>query len=266
MPSRDLKKLKKEIYEVRLLLDGLSSYNEIPTPIVELAISKTDQLKELLLALKNETSVEALNSDDEPNVEVPEIVQKTVIPEEDVIPDKIIPPQKATVQEVAVEKVEVAPEEEKETRLPDAIIEEPKAEEPIEIEVEKEDIKPTETQIPESKNNAAPVKAVLADTIVSNKKVMNDVMFEGNSNTVSKQIEKAAIPDLKRAIPINDRFRFQRDLFGNNVALFNETLERLNTLPTIDEAETFINQTFNWDKDSTSVQDFLVLLNRRFVK
>lgn len=268
MPSKKLKKLKKEIYEVRLLLDGLSAYNEIPTPIIELAISKTDQLKELLVELKKETSGIRETILEKEEMKTP-LIDKNTLPEKEDAEVDFIPLQPTpSVDNVAKDDPKTIMDDAVEPELPEVppaeIIPAEREWKELKVEIEEEPlVKSTGSNV---QKNTAPKKNVIADTIASHKRVMNDVISDSGNHTVGKRIKESSIRDLKRAIPINDRFRFQRDLFNNNVSLFNETLSALNAMDTFKEAEAFIQQNFNWDDEMDVTHDFLALLNRRFVK
>lgn len=274
MPSRKIEKLKKEIGEVRLLLDGLLAYEEIPGPIIELAISKADQLKSLLQELNDESLADkpfpivkkepvdtiAIKSENSPQLNPKPIKEKVVEKEllETDIPNTTILEEKKELEEPKNLEVSI-PEIEEEQEIVIPVNEFQPSEEGIETNENPVEDSHNEQSIPNT-------KSVLGDTLGTHKKVMNDVMADNGNNTLGKRMEASAINDLKRAIPINDRFRFQRDLFGNNVSLFNETLARLNTMPNFDEAREYLLQEFEWDEELNSTRDFFVLLGRRFVK
>ncbi len=285
MPSQKLENLKKEIAEVRLLLDGLTAYQEIPGPIIELAISKTDQLKRLLEELKTEGLAPPLvQTEPAPERGLPAEPGVEPLVEVDVPVEEVVPVFEETTQEETSETLindaipevqkEEMPEEEQADEQPlpvnSTVIQD--APEPVNERETNAAVKNAETPTTEKEEvnpkpvEAAPAKSVLADTLASHKKVMNDVIGNSGSPTLGKRIESSAINDLKRAIPINDRFRFQRELFNNNVSLFNETLARLNSMPDFEEARAFLLREFEWDDEQDSTRDFLVLLGRRFVK
>lgn len=73
-----------------------------------------------------------------------------------------------------------------------------------------------------------------------------------------------AVGDIRQAISLGDRFLFQRELFGGNGELMQRTLDDINALGTLSEAMEYINDNFEWDKESTAVQLFENVLKRRF--
>ena len=71
------------------------------------------------------------------------------------------------------------------------------------------------------------------------------------------------VNDIRQAISLGDRFLYQRELFGQNAELMQRTLTELNELGSFDEALQYIGQ-FGWDTESSTYQQFLVTLHRRF--
>ena len=72
-----------------------------------------------------------------------------------------------------------------------------------------------------------------------------------------------AVEDIRQAISLGDRFLYQRELFGQNAELMQRTLTELNELGSYDEAVAYISR-FNWDTESSTYQQFLITLHRRF--
>ena len=72
-----------------------------------------------------------------------------------------------------------------------------------------------------------------------------------------------AVSDIRQAISLGDRFLYQRELFGQNAELMQQTLTKLNELGSFDEAVAYINR-FGWDTESSTYQQFVVTLHRRF--
>ena len=73
-----------------------------------------------------------------------------------------------------------------------------------------------------------------------------------------------AVDDIRQAISLGDRFLYQRELFGQNAELMQRTLTDLNDLGSFDEALDYISSRFQWDTESSTYQQFLVTLHRRF--
>jgi hypothetical protein len=73
-----------------------------------------------------------------------------------------------------------------------------------------------------------------------------------------------AVSDIRQAISLGDRFLYQRELFGQNAELMQRTLTDLNELGSFDEAVAYVSSHFHWDTESSTYQQFLVTLHRRF--
>ena len=89
-------------------------------------------------------------------------------------------------------------------------------------------------------------------------------MSKDMGDSMADRIAASKISNIKSAISIADRFRFQRELFNNNADLMNSTLDRLDACSTIEEAEDIINDFTEWNPEDENVKDFLKLLGRRF--
>ena len=73
-----------------------------------------------------------------------------------------------------------------------------------------------------------------------------------------------AVDDIRLAISLGDRFLYQRELFGQNAELMQKTLTELNALSSFDEALQYVHAHFQWDTESSTYQQFLITLHRRF--
>ena len=79
-----------------------------------------------------------------------------------------------------------------------------------------------------------------------------------------KKAESRFVHSLRKAINLNDRYRYQRDLFRGNIELMNQVVEKLDTLKTLSEAMDYVQREFSWDAQSETVADFYTLLENRF--
>ncbi len=86
------------------------------------------------------------------------------------------------------------------------------------------------------------------------------------------EVEKSAttanllpsVEDIRKAISLGDRFLFQRELFAGNGELMNKTIDKLNTLSSLDEALEYIANHFSWDTDTQAYELFTNILKRRW--
>jgi hypothetical protein len=83
-------------------------------------------------------------------------------------------------------------------------------------------------------------------------------------NGPHSSISNLKISDIRQAISLGDRFRFQRELFRNNGEEMNKMLSYLNMLATYEEAVAFLFSKYGWDEESPAVNDFLQIIKRKF--
>lgn len=63
---------------------------------------------------------------------------------------------------------------------------------------------------------------------------------------------------------LNDKFRFRRELFANNEADFNETLNVLSAMSSLSEAEDYLYNDLCWEPSDENVADFMAVLTEYF--
>ena len=83
--------------------------------------------------------------------------------------------------------------------------------------------------------------------------------------TRNDSIVNSKIEDISKAISLGDRFLFQRELFGNNGEIMQKTIAHLNSINSAEEAMTYLQKKFAWDKESTTVERFIQLISRRYL-
>jgi hypothetical protein len=76
------------------------------------------------------------------------------------------------------------------------------------------------------------------------------------------------IKDIRTSIGINDKYLFLNELFNNHKSNYEETLDKLNQMKSLDEAKNWVktkvasNQ--HWDNNDATVQSFYALLEKHF--
>ncbi len=96
--------------------------------------------------------------------------------------------------------------------------------------------------------------ASVNEAIASRKEMVEDI----------KQIGKP-VDDVRKAFGLNDRFYFQRELFGNNADLFNQTLDQINHMESYDSAISFLQSNYTWEADNEATESFYKSIKRRFI-
>jgi hypothetical protein len=89
-------------------------------------------------------------------------------------------------------------------------------------------------------------------------------MLSKSDNSLSATIANKKISDIKQAISIGDRFRFQRELFKGNGEEMNKTLNYINQLATLDEVLLFFKLKYGWEETNEVVEDFYQIVCWKF--
>ncbi|MBN2742663.1 hypothetical protein LX69_00204 [Breznakibacter xylanolyticus] len=104
----------------------------------------------------------------------------------------------------------------------------------------------------------------LGDTLGGDKTSLIDKMASGRDSAGSAT-QGARVDDIRKAIGINDRFLFSRELFGSNNSLMEQTILQINGFKTYDEAMQFLIANFNWQSSDSTVMAFMNVVKRRFI-
>lgn len=97
-----------------------------------------------------------------------------------------------------------------------------------------------------------------SDSIIINEKIANI------ATSLSDALEKRSASDLRKALTLNDRFRFQRELFSGSAERMDRTLAEINMLQTMNEAINYVKHNIHPDLEDEVLADFLKLLEKRF--
>ena len=101
--------------------------------------------------------------------------------------------------------------------------------------------------------------------IIANKAtILVDELMADHNESLGETIANHKIEDIRQAINIGDRFRFQRELFNGNGEVMNKTIAYLNQLQKFEEAHSFLKAKFNWTADNNHAEDFLQIVKRRY--
>lgn len=105
-------------------------------------------------------------------------------------------------------------------------------------------------------------KKVLGELLGKDRTSFNEKLANGQSKAGKKVL--SPVRDLRKALGINDRFFYQRELFNGSADLMNQTLDQLNQMDSLSSAKSFISANFSWQSDQEAVHAFMDLLERRF--
>jgi len=157
-------------------------------------------------------------------------------------------------------------------------------EEPIEIEKPLFSVAPlvaNEPVIPEKPliddilefiPDAKPQSGLLFDDMVipkSETKSLNDFLTEKKEDqSLGTKFQQSFIPDLTKAIAINEKFSFIRELFHNSGVDFSNAIQKLNDCENLEAAFVIMEELkhqYLWDTTSTSYLSLCDLVRRRFL-
>ncbi|MCE5332567.1 MAG: hypothetical protein LLF95_10590 [Bacteroidales bacterium] len=263
--------LRKNIEELNVITDGFMEMNHYPTAIIYLAKRKTEDIQtiiEQLAGINNEpaagesdilsveknimhkpvddekhqvTGIENIDSEikpaipDTPGIEIPQ-------PESEPTPENPEPIAEEKVEEISVIESK-------------KIIFETKASKELTEVINNHEVKVTTDETK---------KTTVADKIISPTVSRNEFMSKAD-NSLSASIANKKITDIKQAISIGDRFRFQRELFKGNGEEMNKTLNYINQLATLDEVTSFLQSKYGWDEENETTEDFYQIIKRKFL-
>ena len=197
--------------------------------------------------------------------DLPEEELETIEPEEE--------PEEEPVEDTEPEsESDVEPELAEESEPEPELVEEPEPEPEPEAEPEIDDDLPfAETQTPEEEDDDdlpgvfdlydEPV-TVAAKAADQAKPILNEVMAADCA--WRKDMPGSPVRDIRSAISLNDRVIFINLLFKEDAQAFVDTLAKINTMETLDQAVEYICRTFpSWDMNSDLVYRFMMAVRRK---
>jgi len=107
-------------------------------------------------------------------------------------------------------------------------------------------------------------KTILGERAITGVHTRNELLSKID-NSISSTLANKKITDIKQAISIGDRFRFQRELFRANGEDMNKTLTYINQLATLEEVLSFLKSKYGWAINNEAAEDFYQIVRRRFI-
>lgn len=248
----DKYQLRKEIAQlidsIKEHSDNIGTRKRIPQLELELILSKIKKLYEKSIVFNY---VNQYHLDEWEEQEVP------VIP--------------AALEEVLdndeIEEISVQDEVVEETKAPEELLINIQVEEKTEIV---EEIKQEEQTIEISTQEKV---AIEVNTKIS--EALNLSLNEKLSKQVAdvsllSKLRKKPVEDLVKSIGINERYLFTKELFKGNSEAFMQHVRAVNAVNSYEEAQQYLEKevipNFNWDANNPAVNEFLDLVQRRFIK
>lgn len=107
---------------------------------------------------------------------------------------------------------------------------------------------------------------VIGDQLGADKKSLYD-LISGNKadKDIVSQLKKQPVTDINKAVSLNDKIWFTKELFNNDGVLYKKYVDMLNQCTDLEDGLKIITQNFEWDSEDRVVQKFLSIVSRRFI-
>jgi hypothetical protein len=121
-----------------------------------------------------------------------------------------------------------------------------------------------ETSIP------TPVAETTPEPAQEAKPTINDLLADRPDATLATKFESEPIADLKAIINLNDKLVFVKDLFNGYSLAYQEAIDTLNKLSSLEEAKSYLDENYaqanDWVSHETTATRFYELVGRRYAK
>lgn len=254
----------KEVWS--LISDKIKSLNEGISPAVEDDDVDTDDTPDnAVISCNDEVDVTA---EEQPEIEEPENQEEEL--DEDTA--ESCQPQLTIIGESTEELPEhcnAEPEapcsdiEQEPSTEPEPIAE-PMPETTVEIEtVEPE---PEEEEEPELKEEPEPEEEQEEPEYEEIVMPQDDTTDTDNEEPIrlDEKLARENSRNLRKAFSLNDMFRFRRELFGNSATEMTDTLNLVEAMSSLSEANDYFYNDLEWDASNPEVQDFMDIIAKHF--
>ena len=245
------KAIEKDLKEIAKEIEAQEQEKTVPEPKKELKTKKPSESPEDVFenlekpedkdVISSEIHDDAKELFEESDIKAKAVEEDDIHEEDDIL--KFIPP-----------KSKPAPEKPKPEEKP--VVEAPK---PV---VEKKEVATKPAPKPETpKETPAPAQN-------PQQRSLNDLFNEQREDhSISSQYQRAKVGDLTKAISINDKFIYIKELFHNRGEDFSASIRLLNECKTLEESFDCLEQLkqkFFWDSKSDAYLSFCDLLRRKY--
>jgi len=203
-----------------------------------------------------------------------EILEEEIL-EEEILEEEILEEEILEEEIIEEEIIEVEFIEEEVTEIPNVITVAEKPE--IVVEISELPLTPAPHDdilefIPDAHPHPQPQANLLFEETViirPEKKSLNDLLTEKKENhSLGAHFQQSGIPDLTKAIAINEKFTFIRELFRNSGVDFSNAIQKLNECENIETAFDLMEELkhqYLWDTTSSTYLSLCDLVRRRFL-
>jgi len=221
--------LQKELDFLKLLVSRFHEQDKVNDLELDVALQKTQEIYGQFLRIK-------------------------MLPEEGIDEQKTAPPKPEPRHEPKPVAVEVEVSAPVEVFVPKNMA----------VEQEKKIAKDEPVPVREEKKQQDK-SAILAEKISpANFHPINEALAQKKTGgDLSSKLQTAPLSSISSGIGLNDRFLFIRELFKDDNALYNNTIQHLDAADSLANALDFIHLHFDWDENNETTQKFFNLLHRR---
>lgn len=238
--KREIDIILDNLEELQALVQAMSQEKEIPSILFRFSYDKTNKIVSLLKDLEEAQRTREEEEESDCKSAPAEVIPVTPAPEQ--IPvDLVIKKEEEPVvgEEAVVTAVDLGREDE--LIVAEEILPEP---------IQQMDIVP------------AAEPEIVSDVFA---RVSDPYLAFESKTTLNERIQKQLSTDFRKALSLNDRFRFIRELFNNDSVKMDECIERINHSTDFIAIEQELLNTYKWNKEQEEVAEFFSLIRQRFV-
>ncbi|MDD2278297.1 MAG: hypothetical protein PHD06_05550 [Bacteroidales bacterium] len=238
--STNLKSLLERVNEIEKIVSRALQKDSLSAIEHDLLLEKLRLVyDELLFANNKEEKVESVKPK-------PIVIKEQVKPTKEVLED--VSPFEISVDDSS--EIAITADDDREVIIQD---------ETIQDEVD-EDIPVIHHDLSTEKEQSIP----LGDKYKNKQKFRNEILGQ-NKKDFATVLQNKAIGDLTKAIGINDKFLFTKELFNGNAEFYSKSINKLNEFTDINDALIYIQENFNWDNDNEAASQLIDLIRRKLL-
>ena len=117
---------------------------------------------------------------------------------------------------------------------------------------------------------STPVLETTSEPVQETKPTINDLLADRPDATLATKFELEPIADLKAIINLNDKLVFVKDLFNGYSLAYQEAIDTLNKLGSLEEAKSYLDENYakanDWAAHEATTARFYELVTRRYTK
>lgn len=134
------------------------------------------------------------------------------------------------------------------------------------VEIETVEPEPEEEENPEPEDEPGPEEEQEEPENEEIVMPQNDTTDTDNEEPIrlDEKLARENSRNLRKAFSLNDMFRFRRELFGNSATEMTDTLNLVEAMSSLSEANDYFYNDLEWDASNPEVQDFMDIIAKHF--